>query len=62
MVWVLFLLNTLMYAGTVYCVLVMLEEMGKRNKDTRARRADLAIRWAVGFSLLQLFSNIAFTG
>lgn len=53
----LYLLNVLIYTATVYCVLLMLEKAGKRDKGTRTQRVDLAARWAVGFTLLQLCTD-----
>lgn len=52
-----YLLNGLTYTVTVYCVLLMLEKAGKRDKETRTQRVDLAARWAVGFTLLQLCTD-----
>lgn len=53
----LYLLNGLMYTVTVYCVLLMLEKAGKRGTGSTIQRIDLAARWAVGFTLLQLCAD-----
>lgn len=57
LVMLLYLLNALIYTITVYCVLLILEKAGKRDKGTRMQRVDLAARWAVGFTLLQLCTD-----
>jgi len=57
LVMLLYLLNGLIYTVTVYCVLLMLEKAGKRDKGTKIQRVDLAARWAVGFTLLQLCTD-----
>jgi hypothetical protein len=54
---VFYLINGLLYTITTYCVLLMLEKAGKRDRGSRAQRVDLAARWAVGFTLLQICSD-----
>ena len=53
----LYLLNGFLYSIMVYCVLLMLEKSGKRKQVTKAKRGDLAARWAVGFTLLQICTD-----
>lgn len=57
LVMLLYLLNALIYTAAVYFVLLILEKTGKRDKGTRTQRVDLAARWAVGFTLLQLCTD-----
>jgi len=60
---VLYLINGLLYSITVYFTLYLLERAGKRDPGTRVQRADLAARWAAGFTLLQICADsIIFAG
>ena len=54
---VFYLINGILYTITVYCVLLVIEKAGRREKETKVKRADLAARWAVGFTLLQICSD-----